>query len=75
RITKQASGAPLSPLMAGEGAALARLATLHSPAQWAARWQNTQEQLLLASARHLDYKQVIIAFFHSLKGDMWRVAG
>ena len=66
RVAKQASGVALVELSDGEGAILARLATLHSPAGWASRWQQTQEQFLLAASRHLDYKQVIIAFFHSL---------
>ena len=66
RVAKQASGLPQSELTEGEGAVLAHLATIHSGAGWAARWQQSQEQFLLAAARHLDYKQVIIAFFHSL---------
>jgi len=66
RITKQAGGVALAEITEGEGEVLRRLAAIHPPAVWAARWQQSQEQFLLAAARHLDYKQVIITYFHSL---------
>jgi len=63
---KSASGGGTNPIIDGEGAAIAQLCALHSAATWAVRWQQSQEQFLLAYRRHLDYKQVIITFFHSL---------
>lgn len=42
------------------------LSRLHAPGVWAARWQQVAEQFSLAKSRHLDYKQVVILFFHSL---------
>lgn len=33
---------------------------------WAEKWQQAAEQFALCEARHLDYKSVVISFFHSL---------
>lgn len=66
RVAKQASGVALVDMVEGEGEALRKLAMLHAPSVWAARWQQAQEQFLLASRRYLDYKQLIISFFHSI---------
>jgi DNA polymerase-3 subunit delta' len=65
RVTKVASGLAVQAIP-NEGSLLIKLAALHSPAVWAAKWQQTQEQFSLAAARHLDYKQVVIVFFHSI---------
>jgi len=42
------------------------IAALHPASIWAAKWQQCADQFSLAQARHLDYKQVIITFFHSI---------
>jgi DNA polymerase III subunit delta' len=65
RVCKAAAGA--NPAMcAGEGEAVARLAAMHSAQAWAVKWQQASEQFLLAQRLHLDYKQVVITFFHSV---------
>lgn len=61
RAAKMAAGA-------GDDPALARFAALHPAAVWAAKWQQCADQFSLAERLHLDYKQVIITFFHSLAG-------
>ena len=66
RISKQALGAPIIPIADGEPQALARLSALHPPGVWALKWQQAADQFSMAESRHLDYKQVIITFFHSL---------
>jgi hypothetical protein len=66
RTAKQASGVAVKPISNEEKALLMRLCELHSPAIWAAKWQQALEQFSLAERLHLDYKQVIITFFHSL---------
>jgi DNA polymerase-3 subunit delta' len=66
RVAKHASGVPMQEISDGERAILEKMAALHAPSLWAERWQQTQAQFLLAAGRHLDYKQVIISYFHSL---------
>jgi DNA polymerase III subunit delta' len=66
RVAKQAAGVTLKAISSSEPPVLARLATLHAPATWALKWQQASDQFLLAESRHLDYKQVILAFFHSI---------
>lgn len=39
---------------------------LHPPTIWATKWQQALAQLSLAQSRHLDYRQAIILFFHSI---------
>jgi DNA polymerase III subunit delta' len=65
RVCKSASGLNQE-AVPNEGTVLTKLAALHSPVVWAAKWQQAQEQFSLAVARHLDYKQVVIVFFHSI---------
>jgi len=65
RVCKAAAGIPVE-TVPGEETVLAQLAALHSPVAWAAKWQQTEEQFSLAMARHLDYKQALIVFFHSI---------
>lgn len=65
RITKIASGLPVETI-AEEGPMLNSLAAMHPAAVWAGKWQQADEQFSLAAARHLDYKQVAIVFFHSI---------
>lgn len=66
RASKTAAGIPVPAITEGEQAILAKLAALHPPTLWALKWQQAFEQLSLAQARHLDYRQVIIVFFHSI---------
>lgn len=66
RAAKVAAGSPLTPVSKEEGDALAAMARLYPAALWAAKWQQTMDQFLLAEKLHLDYKQVIIAYIHSL---------
>lgn len=47
---------------------LGQLAALHPASVWAEKWQQAADQFLLAERLHLDYKQLIIIFFHSLTG-------
>lgn len=49
-----------------EGAALAAMAAIHPASVWAAKWQQAMDQFLLAERLHLDYKQVVITYIHSL---------
>jgi hypothetical protein len=41
---------------------------LHGCDIWAAKWQSVCDQFSLAERLHLDYKQFVIIFFHSLSG-------
>lgn len=66
RVCKAASGVPVAAVSEEEQAAIAALVALHSPAVWAAKWQQAEREFSLAITRHLDYKQVAIVFFHSL---------
>jgi DNA polymerase-3 subunit delta' len=66
RITLAASGAGLTPVSDEEGMVLQGLSQLHPAGVWAGKWQQVAEQFLLAEKLHLDYKQVIIVFIHSL---------
>lgn len=54
------------PILREEGPVLERLAALHPPHEWAKKWQRALEQFSLAQARHLDYKQLAIVFFHEI---------
>ena len=66
RVTKAASGVAIQAVNEEEGAALAKLAGLHPAHIWAQKWQQAADQFSLAQKLHLDYKQVALAFFHSL---------
>lgn len=66
RVSKAAAGGAVTPISGAEEQALALLSGIHSPATWAVKWQQALEQFSLAQSRHLDYKQVIIVFFHSI---------
>lgn len=69
RAGKCAAGIRLSPLHEDEPAVLAKLAALHPAAVWAAKWQQAADQFSLAARLHLDYKQVMISFIHSLPAE------
>lgn len=66
RTAKYASGLGFEPVSEEETEALKRLSMLHPPQIWATKWQQTADQFLLAERLHLDYKQLVIAFFHSI---------
>ncbi len=66
RITLTASGKPPIPISEEESMSLRGLSMLHPAHVWAGKWQQVSEQFLLAERLHLDYKQVIIIFIHSL---------
>lgn len=68
RLAKMTAGIPVEYLFTLEEKSLNALAPLHPPAVWAAKWQQAYDQFALAQARHLDLKQVVIVFFHSLMG-------
>ena len=66
RITLTACGKPPVALSEEEGMVLAGLSGLHAAHVWAGKWQQVAEQFLLAERLHLDYKQVVLVFIHSL---------
>lgn len=66
RVAMRAAGTDVASISDTETRLLDNLATLHPAAVWAAKWQQCADQFLLAEARHLDYKQMIICFFHSI---------
>jgi DNA polymerase-3 subunit delta' len=68
RASKRAAGMVLVPISEEEGEVLAMLASLHNAGIWAQKWQQASDQFSLAQRLHLDYKQLVIAFFHSLAG-------
>lgn len=68
RITKKATGTAIIPINKEDEEVLVRLSATHSAAVWATKWQEALSQFLLAERLHLDYKQVALAFFHSLAG-------
>lgn len=75
RATTHAAGAGDNAISPAEARALERLASLHPADIWAEKWQAARDQFSLAEARHLDYKQVIITFIHSLAGkDKYEIA-
>lgn len=66
RVARKAAGVNVVAINEEEGAVLNKLAAIHNAAIWARKWQETASQFLLAQRLHLDYKQVALAFFHSL---------
>ncbi len=66
RATKSAVGSAVTPVSKEEGAVLIAMANLYPAPVWAGRWQQAMDQFLLAEKLHLDYKQVIITYIHSL---------
>ena len=45
------------------------ISAMFPPLRWAQLWQQAAEQFAICRRLHLDAKQVVIAFFHSLNGD------
>lgn len=66
RASLQAAGAGVEPVSDTEADVLVQLAGLHNAAIWAVKWQQCAEQFSVAERLHLDYKQVIITFIHSI---------
>lgn len=66
RTCKLAAGLNVAPMSEREEGVLNKLSNLHPADRWATKWQQAQEQFLLASNRHLDYKQLVIIFFHTI---------
>jgi len=66
RVAQTAAGAEVRAISTQESLVLRKLAELHPAHVWAEKWQAAASQFSLAEARHLDYKQIIITFFHSL---------
>ncbi|MDX1975144.1 MAG: DNA polymerase III subunit delta' [Rickettsiales bacterium] len=65
-LAKQASAIPITTASSEERALFQRLAPLYPATSWANKWHQILEQFLLAQRLHLDYKQVIISFFHHI---------
>lgn len=66
RIALQASQIEPDAISDEESRLLAAMSALHPAHIWAEKWQQVADQFMLAERLHLDYKQVIIAFFHSI---------
>ncbi len=66
RVTKYGSSVEPEGITSREPEVLETLAALHKPHIWAAKWQQAADHFSLASRLHLDYKQLIITFFHSI---------
>ena len=66
RAARLSAGVAVEAVSEAEAEALNRLAGLHGAEVWAAKHQQAAEQFLLAQRLHLDYKQVLIVFIHSL---------
>ncbi|MFO0388957.1 MAG: DNA polymerase III subunit delta' [Alphaproteobacteria bacterium] len=69
RIAKQAADIGLEGVTSREVEVLEHLAKLYPPHVWANKWQQSADNFLLAQRLHLDYKQVIITFFHSISSE------
>jgi DNA polymerase III subunit delta' len=66
RLSKMAAGLNIPTIDADEQHLLQNLSRLHSAEGWSLKWQQAQSQFLLAETRYLDYKQLVIAFIHSI---------
>lgn len=66
RAAKFSAGLTVDAISEEEGKALAAMQQLHPATVWAGKWQQAMDQFLLAEKLHLDYKQVVITFIHSL---------
>ena len=66
RVTFYAEGVEIDAVAENELAVLRALGSLHPAMVWAGKWQQVAEQFSLAQRLYLDYKQIIIIFFHSL---------
>lgn len=66
RAARHSAGMELAPLTTMEPEALSALTALGDAGAWAAKWQQTCDQFSLAEKLHLDYKSMIIHFFHTM---------
>jgi DNA polymerase III subunit delta' len=66
RTANVASAAAVDFISREEESTLRALSALHPAYVWAEKWQQVAEYFLLAERLHLDYKQLILTFFHSL---------
>lgn len=66
RLSKLSAGGSYAPIFPEEKSLLSGMLTLHPPEVWPVKWQQACEQFSLSQRLHLDYKQVVIAFFHSI---------
>lgn len=64
--TRISTGKQMVGLSAEQQGIIKRMALLHPPHVWAAKWQQASDEFSLSQRLHLDYKQVVIAFFHSI---------
>ncbi len=66
RVGKFAAGIESEGATSREPEVLEHLAKLYPAHVWANKWQQAADNFSLAQNLHLDYKQVIITFFHSI---------
>jgi DNA polymerase-3 subunit delta' len=66
RVAKTAAGMALPAIHEDEAPVLKTMAAMFPASVWAAKWQQAADQFSLAQRLHLDYKQVLITFFHTL---------
>lgn len=66
RAAIQAADMKMEYVSRDEEGALRGLAELHTAEVWACKWQQAMDQFFVAQRLHLDYKQVVITFIHSL---------
>ena len=66
RIVQVAENVEINDILFNEIKRVGQLAKIHPPAIWADKWQQVSEQFSLVSRLHLDYKQAIITFLHSV---------
>ena len=66
RSVRHSGGVEVIPISEQERVIFGKMQQMHPPEVWAAKWQEISDQFSLAERVHLDYKQCIIVFFHSL---------
>ena len=69
RVAKFGSQIEPEGITSREPEVLEHMAKLYPPHVWANKWQQTADNFSLAQRLHLDYKQVIITFFHSISSE------
>lgn len=69
RAAKLAAGQTIESISEEEGAALNNMVRLRPAPYWAEKWQSCADEFLVAQRLHLDYKQVMIAFFHTIHAE------
>lgn len=66
RIVMMGEGGTIQPICSNEPDALEHLSRLQPSAVWAEKWQQVADEFSLAQRLHLDYKQAVITFIHSI---------